>query len=700
MKPSYYDIILLYEWKEDNMDNVKREKIKQTLEKMKSYKIEDSLLDTIVLDISRIADKEITKIINEYKKKTDIIITTPEKELLRKYLLGYDVDISNYDNLDYTKLFFNKNDYLEEAYALIEHGLFRNLDSVIGTIYSRTTLNNDVDYKYKNYISTIEKKYSQLLYFKVQNNDEIKTMFESITQLYDSLENYHYCAIEFDEACDWNYIYKIGLYVENFKSEKKLKAFKQEKQINTMVNFLNDITSVSDELINSIKTFYSGVNYGFQFQDLIITKDGKRKLMVLQKVELNENPVPCPSCFETLVRGNSYPKMLYKSFECNNPTCPSRSKIGRGKRFDYYSVKRNNKLLLNSKENYIENKLRNQYRKDIVDNDSDFLEFMINFYTWSENTISYISNNKLDKSNIFDRKIDNININNFIKNESKFYDLPLVDLITEFNNNLSEKLNDIESLNVNHLINQSTIINGNSTTLLNTNLYKETFDLSVTSPPYFNAREYSQWDNLILYLFDMLRNAKAVYSSLKKNGVYAYNIGDIVDKDNVYVTSNMSSKRQILGFYSMLIFEIVGFDIIGNDIWDKGEVQSKRNSSSNSFPGFLRPINCYEHIIYVQKNKTLSLQTKVKEIDTVRKINSKGENKYGHTAPYPEKLVQFIFNRLKTSEQENILILDPFLGSGTTSIVSEKNNFKSVGFELNESYFQLAKDRIYHALNN
>src|SRR5699024_7755517 len=161
----------------------------------------------------------------------------------------------------------------------------------------------------------------------------------------------------------------------------------------------------------------------------------------------------------------------------------------------------------------------------------------------------YISNNKLDKSNIFDRKIDNININNFIKKESKFYDLPLVDLITEFNNNLSEKLNDIESLNVINLINQSTILNGNytnlhnknmynnqlinqstiikvnSTTLLNTNLYKETFDLSVTSPPYFNAREYSQWDNLILYLFDMLRNAKAVYSSLKKNGVYAYNIG-------------------------------------------------------------------------------------------------------------------------------------------------------------------------------
>src|SRR5699024_2262335 len=407
-------------------------------------------------------------------------------------------------------------------------------------------------------------------------------MFESITQLYDSLENYHYCAIEFDEACDWNYIYKIGLYVENFKSEKKLKAFKQEKQINTMVNFLNDITSVSDELINSIKTFYSGVNYGFQFQDLIITKDGKRKLMVLQKVELNENPVPCPSCFETLVRGNSYPKMLYKSFECNNPTCPSRSKIGRGKRFDYYSVKRNNKLLLNSKENYIENKLRNQYRKDIVDNDSDFLEFMINFYTWSENTISYISNTKLNEPYIFNRKTIEKSINDFHVDDNLFSTLPILSLLSEFNKFLEKKKENINSDSVQHVIDKATIINGNSTNLLNSSLYKDNFNLAVTSPPYFNAREYSQWSNLILYLFDMLKNAKAVYNSLDVNGIYAYNIGDIVDKDNVYVTSNMSNKRQLLGFYSMLIFEIIGFDIVGNDIWDKGEVQSKRNSSSNS----------------------------------------------------------------------------------------------------------------------
>lgn len=334
----------------------KRKKIKETLLDIKNYKISDNLLDTIVLDISRVADKEITKTINEYKKAMNIIITSPEKNLLRKYFLGYDVDVSKYENIEFIKILTDNNDFLEQAYELINLGLDKNLRSVIGTIYSRTTLNNDVDLEYNNYIKNIEDQFSQLLYLKVQSNRETELTYDAIQNLYDSLENYHYCAIEFSEKCDWEYIYKIAIFAENFKSERKLKAFKKDKKIKIMENFVDNNQIDSERLKEEIQHFYDGVNYGFHFQDLILTRDGKRKLLVLQKVELDENTIPCPSCFETIVRGNSYPKMLYKSFECNNPDCPSRSKIGRGKRFDYYSVKRNNKLLLNTNGNYIESK--------------------------------------------------------------------------------------------------------------------------------------------------------------------------------------------------------------------------------------------------------------------------------------------------------------------------------------------------------
>ncbi|PTK89548.1 hypothetical protein BUZ03_10840, partial [Staphylococcus gallinarum] len=381
-----------------------RNYLKKLLYEEKNYDINSQLLDTIILDMSRIADSEITNIINKYKKERNIIISSIEKNLLRKSILGYDVDISNYYEFENYISLFNKSSYILEAYELIIEGIDKNKDGVLGSLYSRTKLDTDIDKKYANYINDIESRFSQLLYYNLNNNEETNKLFSSLNALYSSLENYHYCLIEFQSDCTWDQIYKIAIYLENFKLEKGLNAFKKDKQINTMVEFIKNNLNLENQekIMENINNFYEGINYGFQFQDLIITEDGQRKLLVFQKVELDENYIPCPSCFETILRGNSYPKMLYRSFECQNPNCPSRSKSGRGKRFDYYSIKRNNKLILNNSSNYIENDLRNQFRRDIVDNNSDFLEFGIKFYTWTDNEINIIDNTK-HPAKLFDR---------------------------------------------------------------------------------------------------------------------------------------------------------------------------------------------------------------------------------------------------------------------------------------------------------
>lgn len=199
--------------------------------------------------------------------------------------------------------------------------------------------------------------------------------------------------------------------------------------------------------MENINNFYEGVNYGFQFQDLIITEDGQRKLLVFQKVELDENYIPCPSCFETILRGNSYPKMLYRSFECQNPNCPSRSKSGRGKRFDYYSIKRNNKLILNNSSNYIENDLRNQFRRDIVDNNSDFLEFGIKFYTWTDNEINIIDN-KQHPTKLFDRLVKSTTLDNYPSDSSYFYNLTIYKLLKSIYSNSNINNIDKKILNI------------------------------------------------------------------------------------------------------------------------------------------------------------------------------------------------------------------------------------------------------------
>lgn len=66
-------------------------------------------------------------------------------------------------------------------------------------------------------------------------------------------------------------------------------------------------------------------------------------------------------------------------------------------------------------------------------------------------------------------------------------------------------------------------------------------------------------------------------------------------------------------------------------------------------------------------------------------------NKENHFATFPEKLVEPCV--LAGSRKEGI-VLDPFLGSGTTAVVATKNNRKYIGIEINPEYTKIARNRI------
>ena len=57
----------------------------------------------------------------------------------------------------------------------------------------------------------------------------------------------------------------------------------------------------------------------------------------------------------------------------------------------------------------------------------------------------------------------------------------------------------------------------------------ESIHMMVTSPPYFNAREYSQWKNINEYLDDMREIIKETYRVLDNHRVWVFNVGDIFD---------------------------------------------------------------------------------------------------------------------------------------------------------------------------
>lgn len=287
------------------------------------------------------------------------------------------------------------------------------------------------------------------------------------------------------------------------------------------------------------------------------------------------------------------------------------------------------------------------------------------------------------------------------------------------------------------------------------NMPSESIQLMVTSPPYYNAREYSQWKNINDYLEDMKKIIKEAYRVLDNHRVFVFNVGDVSGNDNLYTKSVWGDRRLPLGAYFTKLFEECGFVFVDDFIWDKGEVQSQRHKNgSRPYPMYQYPANCYEHILIFHKHrldktkypcpvcgslrvsgntqseigiqswecknpkcfersasdrgKRFSLKTNiVQNLDNrekniidhdlvkkwrrdvvkfspVIKINSKGENKLGHTAPFPWDIPEMAVNFFSYAGE---LVLDPFAGSFTSCIVANKLGRVGIGCELRKDLF-------------
>ena len=80
-------------------------------------------------------------------------------------------------------------------------------------------------------------------------------------------------------------------------------------------------------------------------------------------------------------------------------------------------------------------------------------------------------------------------------------------------------------------------------------LPSESIHLMVTSPPYYNARSYANWNNLDDYLLEMKIIIQECYRVLDNNHVFVFNVGDIFDNDNLTIKSTWGKRRLPLGAY-------------------------------------------------------------------------------------------------------------------------------------------------------
>lgn len=512
----------------------------------------------------------------------------------------------------------------------------------------------------------------------------------------------------------------LGIKLNDEKKNLIKQFFKGKADISEIQSSLN----ITEQKLNRILLDYEKIWYGYTFSDCFVIESGKYRqnkeisfikntnqiLLIFNKYRHDDRKIPCPECAGLDISGNSFPEVGLRSWECKNSICPSRSKSNRGKRYSKKSNFMQSGFENSDTNDIVSRDMIKQWRRDIVkiNSQAEIYSMLIKYFSFNNENVLFVNaeiNDSIFSSN-FGRIISHLDLQQIIsmrtlENEFNNY-FSDGSYITRYLNQISRRRTKADTeLNKKILKTKGAMLaHGNSRKILS-KVSDNTFTAAVTSPPYYNAREYSQWPNFYLYLSDMYDIIKETYRTMKPGGIYLYNVGDICGNENTVVSSKMGEKRILLGAYTVHLFTSAGFELLDDILWDKGEPQSNRQMNDGKFtPFYQKPMNVYEHMFIFKKPGARAIVNKniddvlpenwdknIVNFKPVFKINCNGENILGHTAPFPEDIPNFVAKVFTRSKKD--IVLEPFAGSGTSMIAATKSNVKSLGIELSEEYIDL-----------
>lgn len=518
-------------------------------------------------------------------------------------------------------------------------------------------------------------------------------IFHSIRAAHERLANHCYLAIWLrggdasSYAPLWRLCSDITLYAEKFRETSLQTGYFHPSKIRAQ-------TLAHIPLLDTERARFDLANEGLYFKDCFVLPqteppDGESDtpcdlLLLFEKNERDETLIPCPACRSIQVRGNSYPVLGVRSWECQNPLCPERSKYDRGNRYSLQSLLRQEAI--EAPENRIPSASLRRWKRDIVSGTTgaEILEMLTRHYTfagdavrlwdWPEDAAVRCGRKVIAEraptpppaSKIADTFFGSAFFHRFRVERPRAH-IPAA----------SEDLSSTPTLSFLH---------GEAFETLQT-LPEESIDGAVTSPPYYNAKSYSSWPNIYCYLHDMRSIAQEIFRVLRPGAAFLFNIFDYFDNENNMVFSAMGKKRMILGAYTVRLFEELGFELRGNAVWDKGEIEGKRNfNQGNHSPYYQAPFNCWEHIFVFCKpggSHGPRFPTILKARPVFKMVN--GENVLGHSAPFPPEIPELLLARMTSGEN----VLDPFAGSFTTCRAAHRHGLRAIGIEYHRDYCSL-----------
>jgi len=246
---------------------------------------------------------------------------------------------------------------------------------------------------------------------------------------------------------------------------------------------------------------------------------------------------------------------------------------------------------------------------------------------------------------------------------------------------------------------KNTIINSSSEKM--SEIPDNSVHLIITSPPYNVAKEYDDDLSLDEYFNLLYRVFSECYRVLCDGGRICINIANIGRKPYIPLTR---------GVYE--IMDEIGFLSRGEIIWNKA-ASSGASTAWGSWCSASNPVlrDVHEYILVFSKGdfsrkltkkekefkkSTISKEEFLEYTKSIWTFNAASAKKIGHPAPFPIELPERL---IKLYSYTNDIILDPFMGSGTTAIAALNNNRFYIGYEINKDYVKLAKKRIENEKN-